>query len=89
MNDAKWKLFVKPGCPGCDSVKKWIANHDPIPDLEIIVVPKEDAGTDVMAETDFFDVFDYPALRPADGAGGWDDVSSILSTLRDIAAGKM
>jgi len=87
--DSKWKLFVMPGCVTCGSVKKWLDNHDPVPGLEIIVVPKEDAGIDVIAETDFYDVFDYPALRPADGPGGWDDVSSILSTLRDIAAGKM
>ena len=87
--DSKWKLFVIPGCVNCDSVKKWLDNHDPVPGLEVILVSGEDADIDVVAEADFYDVFDYPALRPANGAGGWDDVSSILSTLRDIAAGKI
>ena len=87
--DSKWKLFVMPMCANCVEVKKWLDNHKDVPGLEVIVVPNKDPGVDIMAEVDFYDVFGYPALRPANGAGGWDDISSILSTLRDIAVGKM
>ena len=85
--EPKWKLFVMPDCGECESVKKWLDNHDTIEGLEIIVVNNDD--TDILAETDFYDVFDiYPALRPANGAGGWDGVKAVLGALRKIAAGK-
>ena len=75
-----------PECPECDIVKKWLDNHDTIEGFEIIVVHEDDI--DILAETDFYDVFGSPALRPANGAGGWDGATEILGALQDIAAGE-
>ena len=73
--DTKWVLFVEDGCSVCEEIKRGI-------DLSLIhnltVVDMSDPTADDLAEADFYDVVDYPALRkiPYEGED-WSGEESI------------